>query len=148
MKKLILFVGLASLLTSPLQTTHAAISIEEELRPEYAPQTYSEIYENNEDESLNFNERTVNYVIADIAVVLLQMAGVLAVFFIIQSGFTYVTAFGREEEMQKAKKGLMWALIGLVVVLTSYAIVQNVLKITLSIDPSETSSTTQESTGQ
>lgn len=42
----------------------------------------------------------------------------------------------------------MWAIIGLVVVLLSYAIVQNVLKITLSVDEdiaatAETTETTE-----
>lgn len=124
-------------------SANAAVSINEDLRPSYAPQTYEELYEENTlNPDQNFSDRSVTYVIADFAVVLLQIAGVLAIFFIVQNGFNYVKAFGRDEEIQKAKKGLLWSILGLLVVLMSYAIVQNVLKITLSVDPAMTSTQT------
>ncbi|MBT7703651.1 hypothetical protein HN748_05440, partial [Candidatus Peregrinibacteria bacterium] len=85
--------------------------------------------------SKNFSDRSITYIIADVAVVLLQIAGILAVFFIIMSGFNYIKAFGKEEEIQKAKKGMTWAIVGLIVVILSYAIVQNVIRISLSVDP-------------
>ncbi|MBN2307195.1 hypothetical protein JXD20_04370 [Candidatus Peregrinibacteria bacterium] len=39
------------------------------------------------------------------------------------AGFMYVTAFGNDEQMQKAKKILVWVSIGLILVILSYAIV-------------------------
>ena len=53
---------------------------------------------------------------------------------------------GLRKEIQKAKKGLTWAIIGLLVVLMSYAIVQNILKITLSVDTPTTTNTTTTTT--
>lgn len=38
------------------------------------------------------------------------------------AGFMYVTAFGNDEQLQKAKKILVWASIGLILVILSYAI--------------------------
>lgn len=39
------------------------------------------------------------------------------------AGFYYVTAFGNDEQLQKAKKILIWSSIGLILVILSYAIV-------------------------
>ena len=39
------------------------------------------------------------------------------------AGFMYVTAFGNDEQMQKAKKILVWVSVGLILVILSYAIV-------------------------
>jgi hypothetical protein len=38
------------------------------------------------------------------------------------AGFLYVTALGNEEQMQKAKKILLWSSVGLILVILSYAI--------------------------
>ena len=126
----------------------AAFAIDSDLRPDNAPEGWSELDNPDGNASENFSDLSITYIIADIAVVLLQISGALAIFFIIMNGFNYIKAFGNEEEIQKAHKGLMWAIIGLVVVLLSYAIVQNVLKITLSVDEdiaatAETTETTE-----
>ncbi|MBU0706157.1 pilin [Patescibacteria group bacterium] len=38
------------------------------------------------------------------------------------AGFMYVTAFGNDEQLQKAKKILIWVSVGLILVILSYAI--------------------------
>jgi len=38
------------------------------------------------------------------------------------AGFLYVTAFGNDEQLQKAKKILIWATVGIILVILSYAI--------------------------
>lgn len=40
------------------------------------------------------------------------------------AGFFYVTAYGNEEQVQKAKKILIWSVVGLILVIMSFAIVQ------------------------
>lgn len=55
---------------------------------------------------------------------LLSIAGIVAVIFIILGGFRYVSSAGNEETAEKAKKTLMYAIIGLVVVIMSFAIVR------------------------
>lgn len=40
------------------------------------------------------------------------------------AGFFYVTAYGNEEQLQKAKKILIWSAVGLVLVIGAYTIVQ------------------------
>ncbi|MDP2624920.1 MAG: pilin [Candidatus Peregrinibacteria bacterium] len=130
---------LLGLMLMNFASTQAAISIDDELHPEYAPEGYSEVYNPDGTAEEQFGVTSINYIIADIAVVLLQISGALAIFFIIMNGFNYIKAFGQEEEIQKAKKGLTWAIVGLLVVILSYAIVQNVLRITLSVDDNDES---------
>ena len=43
---------------------------------------------------------------------------------LVVAGFFYVTAFGNDEQLQKAKKILIWSVIGLILVIMSYTIVQ------------------------
>lgn len=53
----------------------------------------------------------------------LPIAGLISMFLIILSGFRYITARGNEEQVAQARKGLQWAIIGLIVILLSYVIV-------------------------
>ncbi len=65
---------------------------------------------------------------------LLVIAGALAVIYIILAGFTYITSAGDPDKAQKAKGGLVYAIIGIVVISFSYAIVNVVIDI-LQKDP-------------
>ncbi|KKR07820.1 MAG: hypothetical protein UT55_C0088G0004 [Candidatus Peregrinibacteria bacterium GW2011_GWE2_39_6] len=57
----------------------------------------------------------------------LYFLGFIATVMIIYGGLLYVTAAGNEENAQKAKKILMYAIIGIVIILLSFAIVNTVL---------------------
>ena len=46
---------------------------------------------------------------------------------IIYGGILYVTSAGNDENVQKAKKILMYAIVGIVVILLSFAIVNTVI---------------------
>lgn len=63
--------------------------------------------------------RIVNYV--------LGFLGFIAVVMIIYGGFLYVSAAGKEETIGKAKKIIMYAIVGIVIILLSFAIVNTVL---------------------
>ena len=65
--------------------------------------------------------RVTNYLIA--------FAGVYAIFFIVISAVKLVTAAGNEEQISSGKKGLQNALIGLLVVLVAFAIVNSIFSI-------------------
>lgn len=47
-----------------------------------------------------------------------------AAIFIIYGGYQYITAFGNKEQLDKAKKTLTWAIIGLILILLSMSIVK------------------------
>ena len=42
----------------------------------------------------------------------------------IYAGFLYVTAYGNDEQIQKSKKVIIYAVVGLILVILSYSIVQ------------------------
>ena len=64
--------------------------------------------------------RIVNYFLA--------FLGLIAVIMVIYGGITYVTAAGKDEPIQNAKKIIMYALIGLIIILLSFALVNTVLQ--------------------
>lgn len=57
----------------------------------------------------------------------LTFLGLIAVVMVIYGGITYVTAAGEDEKINSAKKIIMYALIGIVIVLISFAIVNTIL---------------------
>ncbi|MBU1039084.1 pilin [Patescibacteria group bacterium] len=73
---------------------------------------------------------------ATIINLLLGVIGVVAVLIIIYGGFTWMTAAGNEEKITKAKKLLAGAVIGLFIILASYALasftINQIKKATLS----------------
>ncbi len=54
----------------------------------------------------------------------LSFLGLLAVIFVIYAGILMLTSAGNEENTEKGKKILIWAGIGIIVVLLSFAIVR------------------------
>ncbi len=62
--------------------------------------------------------------IANIIRAALGFVGVVAVCFVIYAGFLWTTAGGEEEKIKKAKQVMKNALIGLVIILSSFAIAQ------------------------
>lgn len=54
---------------------------------------------------------------------LLDFAGVVAVIVLVVGGFWYITSAGNEEQAEKGKSAIINAIIGLLVVILSYAIV-------------------------
>lgn len=59
---------------------------------------------------------------------LLAIAGTVAVLFIIIGGFQYITSAGNPDNVGKAKNTILYAIIGLVVVILSYAVVKFVIE--------------------
>jgi hypothetical protein len=74
------------------------------------------------------NSSSVMEIILKVLKILLTIVGVIAVLLIIVGGFQYITSGGNEEQAEKGKKAILNALIGLVVVVLSYAIVSIIVK--------------------
>lgn len=72
-------------------------------------------------------EATLMDVIATIISIAFALAGIVAVIFLIIGGFNYVTAGGNPEQIEMAKTTIVNAIIGLVVILISYLIVQFIM---------------------
>jgi hypothetical protein len=61
-------------------------------------------------------------VVATIIKILLGVVGVVALLIVIYGGIELMTSAGSQEKIDKGRKALMWAAIGLVVVFGSYGI--------------------------
>ncbi len=54
--------------------------------------------------------------------------GIICVIFIIYAGFLYITSQGDEQNTDKAKNILMYAVIGILIILVSYALVNTIFE--------------------
>jgi hypothetical protein len=73
------------------------------------------------------NGRSFTDILAKIINILSVLIGAIAVIMIIVGGFRYVTSAGSDSGVQAAKKTIMYALIGLVIVALAQVIVHFVL---------------------
>lgn len=71
----------------------------------------------------------VNYIINPIFLI----AGGVATVVIMYSAFRVISSRGEEEGMEAAKKSLIWAFVGLGLVMLSYTIVSNMARIILQL---------------
>ena len=67
--------------------------------------------------------------IVDIMDYFLAFAGLLAVIFIVYAGVLMIQAQGEDEDTEKGKKILTWAVLGLLLIMLSYAIVRMVVSV-------------------
>ena len=56
----------------------------------------------------------------------LEIMGVAAILMVIYYGFRYIASRGNEEEIERAKKGLQWSLLGFAISLLSYTIINTI----------------------
>ena len=68
-----------------------------------------------------------NAAFPEIARILLNTAAGLSMLFVIIGGARYVLSFARENEQEKAKMTIFWALVGLIIALTSHRMVMLVI---------------------
>ncbi|MBI2463992.1 hypothetical protein HYV57_03485 [Candidatus Peregrinibacteria bacterium] len=59
----------------------------------------------------------------------------LAIFFIFQGGFSYIISRGSDDATGKAKKGITWAILGLLLIIFAYQVVKVVLDLGFTPDP-------------
>jgi len=55
------------------------------------------------------------------------IAGILAFFYLVYAGFTYLTAGGNADNAKKGQQGIINAIIGLIIIILAYAIVRAVI---------------------
>ncbi len=74
----------------------------------------------------------VSSLIQKVADGIASVAAVVAVLFIVINGGRMIFSFGEQEALTKAKKGLLWSLAGLVLIIFSYIIVKSIIALTYS----------------
>jgi lysylphosphatidylglycerol synthetase-like protein (DUF2156 family) len=75
---------------------------------------------------------TVTGCILSIINIILALAGLIAVLVLIIGGFRYVTSFGNDEVVGQAKKMILNAIIGIVIIILSFVVVRVVSNIALN----------------
>lgn len=98
----------------------AQVKMDPTLKPEFAPSFTVD--------SKNPAQGAVA-ILQIIAGSLIFAAGPLAVLMIAFGGLRYVTSHGEQNQMDGAKKTITYAVIGLLVIIVSYAIVTNIITI-------------------
>jgi hypothetical protein len=72
---------------------------------------------------------TVVGFIAMLIKIVLFVSGALAVLFVIIGGIMYLTSAGNEEQATKGKKTITYALVGIIIIILSYVIVNVVVNL-------------------
>jgi len=72
---------------------------------------------------------SLQYLIAGIMIILLYFAGIVAIVFVIIGGYQYVTSAGNEEQAEKGRKTLINAIIGIIVVVLAYTIINVIVNL-------------------
>ena len=67
--------------------------------------------------------KSIGTTIGDVVNILLYFVGAIAVIIMIWGGFQYITSSGDSQKATTAKNTIMYAVIGIIVVVLSYAIV-------------------------
>jgi hypothetical protein len=76
----------------------------------------------------SLNQGPVGF-IAFIIRILLYLAGMIAVLFVIIGGYQYITSSGNEEQAEKGRKTLVNAIIGIVIIVLSYVIINVIVNL-------------------
>lgn len=118
---LTILVGIS--LIAPLAMSQG-FQLPSELKPEYAP-NYTVGGKND--------ASTANAILQIIAGGLIYLAGPFAILLIAIGGLRYVISRGDQGAMDEAKKNITWAIIGLIVIALSWAIVVNIIRILTAI---------------
>ncbi len=92
------------------------------------------VYLNELSAPLGFNAHPedLRVIIANIIRVAMGLLGIVAVVIILIGGFTWMTAGGSEEKVEKAKAWIGYGIVGLAVILSAYAIATFVISSLLS----------------
>ncbi len=85
------------------------------------------------EQSIGDIEKTFYNKLAQVVNIAIGFVGILAVIFIIYSGFKWMTAGGNDQTISSAKIGIKNAVIGLLIIFTSYIIVNFVITNLISI---------------
>jgi hypothetical protein len=83
--------------------------------------------------SLGLGSADLKQTVLNIVTFVLGLLGLIAVIMILYGGFIWLTAGGNEDKVSSAKRIISSAIIGLVVILISWAIVNFVVRSTVNV---------------
>lgn len=113
----------------------AAVTLDNSLRPDNLPTyDFDSVAANSEQNPETAATQAIILFVGNLVSQVLVFAGAIAILFVIVSGGTYIFAFGDDTKIDKGKRGLFWSLMGLMVILLSYAITRGVISIIIKVD--------------
>jgi hypothetical protein len=138
-KALILTVFLAFFTWFGLAEPSLAITLNDSYRPDNLPTfDLDSVVATSDTNPETAATQAIIFFVGNIVSQVLLFAGAVAILFIIFSSGIYIFAFGDDTKIDKGKRGLMWSVIGLVIIMLSYAITRGVISIILKIDSAAT----------
>ncbi|PIR96864.1 MAG: hypothetical protein COT91_04345 [Candidatus Doudnabacteria bacterium CG10_big_fil_rev_8_21_14_0_10_41_10] len=72
--------------------------------------------------------QTFSEIFTAILKALLSLAFIVAIIFVVLAGYSMVVSRGNEEKVTKAKQSLLWAVIGMIVIVASWIIISIVVE--------------------
>ena len=75
------------------------------------------------------SSQSLSDLIVNVIRIMLLFAGAIAVFFVIVGGYQYIASGGNEETAEKGRKTLINAIIGIIVVVLAYAIINVIVNL-------------------
>lgn len=138
-KVLLLTIFLAFFAFFSVADPSLALTLDDGLRPDSLPTyDFDSVVATDVENSETAATQAIIFFVGNIVSQVLLFAGAVSIIFVIVSGGTYIFAFGDDTKIDKGKRGLMWSLIGLVIIMLSYAITRGVISIILQIDSAAT----------
>jgi len=104
----------------------AAIGLNPDLHPNGAPTISGNLPEEEGIQSVDAQRLALTRKITNL---IFGVASIVAIFFVVQNGWSMAASAGSEEKVTQAKKGLTWAAIGLLLIILSYSIIRFVITI-------------------
>lgn len=117
----------------PIASAAGGVKIDPSYHPSNAPTITGEAAESVKEKSLDVETARIQF-FARIVNVLLGIVGIIAVFALINNAWWLAASAGQEEALTQHKKGLKWAVIGLILVILSYSIVRWIVSIPFQAD--------------
>jgi len=132
-KKIILTVLFATLFWTLSESAFAVVQLDDSFRPDSLPTIETSDAVNSANPETAATQTIILFVGKIISRVLL-FTGSMAIIYLIIAGGNYIFAFGKDQRIEAGKRGLTWGVIGLALILFSYAIVQGIISVLLKVD--------------
>lgn len=114
-------------------TTYAAVTIPKDYYPDGLPTVSGNRPTGTDETETDINKARTKFFFRIIQSIL-AIAGTVALFFIINNAWWMIASGGSEEKITEHKKGLMWAIVGLILIILSYSIIQFIISIGFQAD--------------
>lgn len=121
----------------PVVLAQGGVKIDPSYHPLNAPTITGQMAESQDEKDLTVDSARVKF-FARIVNVLLGIVGIIAVFSLISNAWWLAASAGQEEALTQRKKGLKWAIIGLILVILSYSIIRWIISIPFQADQPST----------